>query len=422
MELLKLIKTSPNGEKAFYILNAEINNNKYEITLAVEKGIIGQRKRVKFRYLIKEQEIKLSSKKGIDTLIKYAKELGNKIYLKKRKEGYDIFTGDDKILKEDNGNDINNSNNNKEEKNKEDPQLMKDDDSINEDKDTFIPLETMIKPYYPVTPKFYYPMLCYPYEKKKKEIKYPCYVQPKLDGVRCVAVHTELFSRHGNPFPTLSHIKEELLKNTEHLLLDGELYSEDFNFEKIISLVKKKNKTAEEEKRSLGVYMNVFDYIEPSLTFEQRISNLNLFFKQNSFKYIRFVKTEKCFNEKEVMDYLEKYSNQGYEGLIIRNMHGKYEPTVRSIHVQKIKKFIINEFKIIDYTTPPSGKEHGSVIWICQAPNGRLFNVKPLGTLYERKKLYADGKKYVGKLLRVKYQQFTHDGVPRFGVGISIKE
>ena len=69
-------------------------------------------------------------------------------------------------------------------------------------------------------------------------------------------------------------------------------------------------------------------------------------------------------------------------------MHGKYDPTVRSIHVQKIKKFIINDFKIIDYTTPPSGKEHGAVIRICQAPNGRFFNVKPLGTLYERKKLY----------------------------------
>ena len=78
--------------------------------------------------------------------------------------------------------------------------------------------------------------------KKKKEIKYPCYVQPKLDGVRCVAVYPDLFSRHGNPFPTLSHIKEELLKNTEHLILDGELYSENFNFEKIISLVKKKKK------------------------------------------------------------------------------------------------------------------------------------------------------------------------------------
>ena len=278
MELLKLIKTCPNGEKAFYIMNAEINNNKYEITLAVEKGIIGQRKRVKFRYLIKESEIKLSSKKGIDTLIKYAKELGNKIYLKKRKEGYDIFTGDDKILKENNGIDMNNNINKNKEKEKEKEEI-KDDDSLKEDKETFIPLETMIKPFYPVTPKFYYPMLCYPYEKKKKEIKYPCYVQPKLDGVRCVAVYTELFSRHGNPFPTLSHIKEELLKNTEHLILDGELYSENFNFEKIISLVKKKNKTEEEEekKRSLGIYMNVFDYIEPTLIFEQRISNLNFF-------------------------------------------------------------------------------------------------------------------------------------------------
>ena len=422
MELLKLIKTSPNGEKAFYIMNAEINNNKYEITLAVEKGIIGQRRRVKFRYLIKEQEIKLSSKKGIDTLIKYAKELGNKIYLKKRKEGYDIFNGDDKLLKE--NNDINNNinNNNNLNKNNNNNEEIKDDDSLKEDKETFIPLDTMIKPYYPVTPKFYYPMLCYPYEKKKKEIKYPCYVQPKLDGVRCVAVYTELFSRHGNPFPTLSHIKEELLKNTEHLILDGELYSEDFNFEKIISLVKKKNKTAEEEKKSLNVYMNVFDYIEPALTFEQRISNLNLFFKQNTFKYIKFVKTEKCFSEKEVMDYLEKYSNQGYEGLIIRNMQGKYEPTVRSVHVQKIKKFIINEFNIVDYTTKASGKGNGAVIWICQAPNGRLFNVMPLGTIYERKQMYLNAKKYIGKKLRVKYQNFTYDGVPRFGVGISIKE
>jgi len=422
MELLKLIKTSPNGERAFYIMNAEINNNKYEITLAVEKGIIGQRKRVKFRYTIKEKEIKLSSKKGIDTLIKYAKELGNKIFLKKRKEGYDIYTGDDKLLKENTDININANNINSEKKENETKEELKDDDSLKEDKETFIPLETMIKPFYPVTPKFYYPMLCYPYEKKKKEIKYPCYVQPKLDGVRCVAVYTELFSRHGNPFPTLSHIKEELLKNTEHLILDGELYSEDFNFEKIISLVKKKTKTEDEEKRSLNIYMNVFDYIEPALTFEQRISNLNFFFKQNNFKYIRFVKTEKCFSEKEVMDYLEKYSNQGYEGLIIRNMQGKYEPTVRSVHVQKIKKFIINDFKIVDYTTPASGKGNGAVIWICQAPNGRLFNVRPLGSFYERKKLYLDGKKYIGKLLKVKYQQFTYDGVPRFGVGISIKE
>ena len=67
--------------------------------------------------------------------------------------------------------------------------------------------------------KCYYPMLAHPFNQKKKEIKYPCFVQPKLDGVRCVAVGDELFSRNGNPFPTLNHIKEELKLNTENLIL-----------------------------------------------------------------------------------------------------------------------------------------------------------------------------------------------------------
>ena len=123
----------------------------------------------------------------------------------------------------------------------------------------------MIKPYYPITPRFYYPMLAHPYEKKKKEIKFPCFVQPKLDGVRCVAVKGELFSRYGNVFPTLSHIKKDLLKNTDNLLLDGELFTDDIYFEKIVGFVKKKNKTPEEEERSLRIYLNVFDYIEPAL-------------------------------------------------------------------------------------------------------------------------------------------------------------
>ena len=121
------------------------------------------------------------------------------------------------------------------------------------------------------------------------------------------------------------------------------------------------------------------------------------------------------------MSYLDKFSKQGFEGLIVRNAHGKYEPTVRSVNLQKIKKFIENEFDIVDFTTPDSGKEHGCVIWVCLAPCGRFFHVKPLGSLDERKRQYMNGRSYVGKKLLVKYQQLTHDGVPRFGVGISIK-
>ena len=55
----------------------------------------------------------------------------------------------------------------------------------------------------------YYPMLAYQYNLKKSEIKFPCYVQPKLDGVRCVVVGNKLYSRNGNRFPELPHIEDD---------------------------------------------------------------------------------------------------------------------------------------------------------------------------------------------------------------------
>ena len=68
-----------------------------------------------------------------------------------------------------------------------------------------------------------------------------------MDGVRCVVVDDKLYSRKGNPFPTLEHIKNESNLNKDNLILDGELYTDDINFEKIVGLIKKK--IPEEEKK-----------------------------------------------------------------------------------------------------------------------------------------------------------------------------
>lgn len=204
------------------------------------------------------------------------------------------------------------------------------------------------------------------------------------------------------------------------ILLDGELFTDAFYYENLMGLVKKKNKTPEEEEMTSKIKLLVFDYIEPSLTFEQRISNLNFFFKNNNFQYLKLLKTEKCFNEKEVMNCLEKYSKEGFEGLMIRNIQGKYEPNVRSVHVQKIKKYVESVFEIVGCSTPKDGKEHGCVIWKCVTPNGKFFFVKPKGSHEERRNQYMNWKSYVGRKLLVRYQYLSHDGVPRFGLGISI--
>ena len=90
--------------------------------------------------------------------------------------------------------------------------------------------------------------------------------------------------------------------------------------------------------------------------------------------------------------------------------------------MQKLKKFIDEEFEIIDYTTPDTGKEVGCVIWICKTKDGKKFNVRPSGNYQERKNLYKNAKKFIGKMLTVRYQELTNGKVPRFPVGVAIRD
>ena len=395
MEFPKLILTnkktknssSKQPQKTWQI-KTKIDSELNKITLITESGEPNGRIKSYQKVL---SNIKLSSKKGISTLEKYAEEQAKKLFNSKKKEGYVEYNNENQINNE---NEINNEEKKEEKGNKK------------------------------ITIRTYYPMLAHQYENKKKEIIFPCFVQPKLDGVRCVVVNNKLYSRNGNRFPELPHIENELsLLNKDNLILDGELYTDDINFEKIVGLVKKFKKSEEDEKNSEKIYLNVFDYIDNKLPYEQRMKNLDNFFEKNkNMKYIKQVKTEECKNQEAIYDFLEKYTKEGYEGVIIRNKKGNYEENSRSVNLQKLKKFIDEEFEIIDYTTPDTGKEVGCVIWICKTKDGKKFNVRPSGNYQERKNLYKNAKKFIGKMLTVRYQELTNGKVPRFPVGVAIRD
>ena len=404
MEFPKLIldiksrrKSSSNNSKKVWQIKTKIDPELNKITLITESGELGGHLKSNQKIL---SNIKLSSKKGITSLEKYAEEQAKKIFNNKKKEGYIEY----------NNNNNNNNENENEINNAETPKKIEEENenSINKK----------------ITIRKYYPMLAHRYNEKKGDIKFPCFVQPKLDGVRCVVVGNKLYSRNGNRFPVLPHIENELkLYNKNNLILDGELFTDDINFEKIVGLVKKYKKSEEDEKNSLKIYLNVFDYIDSKLPFNKRLINLNQFFEKNkNMKYIKQVKTEECPQEKNIEEFLEKYTKEKYEGLIIRNKSGLYEENTRSVHLQKLKKFIDEEFEIIDYTTPDQGKEVGCVIWICKTKEGKQFSVRPSGNYQERKKLYREAKKYIGKMLTVRYQELTNGHVPRFPVGVTIRD
>ena len=104
---------------------------------------------------------------------------------------------------------------------------------------------------------------------------------------------------------------------------------------------------------------------------------------------------------------------------MLRNKAGLYKNS-RSVDLQKFKEFFDGEFKIVAYKEG-TAVEAGCVIWICEAENGQ-FACRPRGTREERIEQCLNGKKYIGKMLTVRYQEMTDSNVPRFPVGIAIRD
>ena len=91
-------------------------------------------------------------------------------------------------------------------------------------------------------------MLAHKYNTDKAD--YPAYMQPKLDGVRCLFTAKGAFSRTGKQFMNVYHIEQQLktfFAANPNAVLDGELYNHELkdDFEKIISLVRKTKPTPE---------------------------------------------------------------------------------------------------------------------------------------------------------------------------------
>jgi DNA ligase-1 len=266
------------------------------------------------------------------------------------------------------------------------------------------------------------PMLAMKFQERKHDIVYPAYVQPKLDGVRCLAVKQDdetikYYSRMGKEFTTLGHLTAELLDAMEiGQVLDGEIYSHDYTFQEAISFIKK----ARPQSSSLNYY--VFDLVDTKAPFESRHRELRNIFELISFKSkIKLLQTIKIDDEPAVGSHHNAFVKAGYEGIIVRNTNGMYALKNRSKDLQKYKEFKDEEFEIIG-GQPSTGTEVDCVIFTVKNKNGQTFAVRPRGSFEQRKQWMGNIKHLIGKSLTVRFQELTDDGLPRFPVGIGIRD
>jgi ATP-dependent DNA ligase len=266
------------------------------------------------------------------------------------------------------------------------------------------------------------PMLANKWEDRIEYIHDPFFVQPKLDGIRMmVGVRNGEFimmSRTGKRIVS-RHVESELkplLREGE--FVDGENYTREKTFEELSGECRLK--TINE-----SIKFHAFDFFsldkldEP---FSERTKNL--FQRFQGLKHVILVTTEILDKKKVINAKHDQYVSEGYEGIMIRDARGRYELADRSNHLLKYKYFQTKEYEIIE---AEQDKDQG-VIWLCSGlakcwgDDEIVFRVRPTGTLEKRRAWYLKRQEYIGKDLTVQFQNLTAQGIPRFPVGIAIRD
>lgn len=265
------------------------------------------------------------------------------------------------------------------------------------------------------------PMLAHVYEDAR-EVKYPAHAQPKLDGVRCLALVRRgkclLYTRSQKVVDTVPHIVEAVEKwarnrSIDSCSLDGELYNHALkdDFGRILGAVKRKGVGEDSEL----VHYYIYDFPSQDPFFIRTKKLLTLF--SNVTRPLVFVETVRVNNEEDLRERAGDWVSKGYEGAMYRSSEGPYEGK-RSRHLLKVKTMKDDDFEVTGYQEG-RGKLMGLVgAWVCRMKSGVEFRAKMEGKLEDLSKFdSAEAKSKIGKILRVRYQGLTPDGVPRFPVG-----
>jgi DNA ligase-1 len=258
------------------------------------------------------------------------------------------------------------------------------------------------------------PMLAYKVGKKEIDWDAKNFIQPKLDGVRCIFTKNGAYSRTGKQFKNLAHLEYDLtdfFKKNPNTVLDGELYNHALknDFEKIISLVRKQKPTEDDRRDAQNlVQYHVYDTIAEGINYEDRYNWLRLNLPiARTMTLIANTTVDTMAEAKMLHDI---HLAQGYEGSMLRT-NGLYEQK-RSYNLQKFKDFHDTEATIIGYEAG-KGKRQGTLgKFIMLDDEGIQFGCPP-GKGYSYKDLAAmldNVHDYIGQRATFTYFQKTNAG------------
>jgi len=285
------------------------------------------------------------------------------------------------------------------------------------------------------------PMLAYPVSDKPIDYTQPVFMQPKLDGVRCLIQYEQVtplqtgpvaYSRTGKQWKNIDHILQSLepfFQANPDVILDGELYNHTLrdDFEKIISCVRKTKPTAidKAESRKL-VQFHCYDIVDETAPFVDRIHKLNKLFQVPGQSHlrdaygIRFVKTIVTPTESQAKVNHARNLDAGYEGSILRT-NDVYQ-CKRSHSLRKFKDFHDAEAEIIGWVEG-KGKRRGTIgKFIAADKDGNRFGMPVMDNFKKLRTMFEDMQTWKGKIATFTYFERTKAGSYRHPLFKAIRD
>lgn len=270
------------------------------------------------------------------------------------------------------------------------------------------------------------PLLAHVYEPRR--ITYPCYVQPKLNGIRALYQSGNFQSRDQLPFPKglLDHLAKPLLQSfAPEVILDGELYVHGWPLQRINAAVTPVRQQPTED--TLKVEYHVFDTVDFTKSFQCR----SPWFTHDQIKPVATYFVDRV----EMADEMyAQWVSEGYEGMMYRLGDCPYTvpkmvssegsrwkvPTTKSRflsdkdnrcwHLLKRKDWQDDEFEYYA-SVEGIGKLQGTLgSLICLTKDRKHFNVGSGLTDSERQHYWQNPP--IGRLVKVKYLCLSTDGIP----------
>ena len=283
-------------------------------------------------------------------------------------------------------------------------------------------------------------------------VKYPVYASTKLDGIRCILKDGVAVSRNLKPIPN-KHIQSVLGALPESFYLDGELIVGE-PFGKGVWARTQSGVMSEDGEPDFTFW--VFDIPNrPELPFETRFNDLDLL---NRLTYpmlkdarIKILPHELIHNAELLKNLEEVCVAQGFEGIMIRSLDGRYKfgrSTVKEGGLMKVKRWHDMEGEIIGWqeqmentneqtrdelgrakrSTHKAGKVGKGTLgaWILKIsePHESIYKQVDCGSGMNdefRQNACNNIESFKGKLVKFKYTEISEDGIPRFPIFLGIR-